>query len=66
MIESDLSDIDRKLRLVLDDLTAGCNNYLSIAKGANAGSGIGKTKLDKERTKLCYRELVGNYCKCNL
>lgn len=32
---------------------------MSISKSSVTGPGVGKTKLDKERTKLCQRELEG-------
>lgn len=60
MIDCDQPDADRKLRSVLEDLSTRCNKYLTIAKGKSTGSGVGKTKLDKERMKMCYRELVSN------
>lgn len=59
MIESDQPDADRKLRVVLEDLTISCNKYHSITKGAGSGPGVGKTKLDKERMKMCHKEMVG-------
>lgn len=60
MMDSDQPDADRKLRSVLEDLSTRCNKYLTIVKGKSTGSGVGKTKLDKERMKMCYRELVSN------
>ncbi|XP_065213777.1 otoferlin-like isoform X2 [Planococcus citri] len=57
MIETDQTDADRKLRLVLEDLTIGCNKYLSISKGAGSGPGVGKTRLDRERMKMCHKEI---------
>lgn len=58
MIDTDQTDADRKLRLVLEDLTIGCNKYLSISKGAGSGPGVGKTRLDRERMKMCHKEVV--------
>lgn len=58
MIESEHADADYKLKSVLENLIAGCNRYVTIVKGASSGSGIGKTKLDKERMKLCHYEMV--------
>jgi len=65
-IESDDGTAEKKLRTVLEDLSASCTRYISIIKGTGAGPGSGKTKLDKERSKLCQREIVstipGNIC----
>ncbi len=58
MVESDKADADRKLKSALEDLSAACNRYVTISKGAGSGSGVGKTKLDKERMKMCQKELV--------
>lgn len=58
MIETEQSGADRKLRSVLEDLTASCSRYLSISKGAGSAPGLGKTKLDKERRKMCLKEIV--------
>lgn len=49
---------ERQLRSVLEELSAGCARYISVTKGAGSGPGIGKTKLDKERMKLCQRDVV--------
>lgn len=57
-MEGEDGQAEKKLRAVLEDLTISCNRYLNITKGTGAGPGTGKTKLDKERTKLCEREIV--------
>nr|CAD7405425.1 unnamed protein product [Timema poppensis] len=49
---------ERKLRVVLDEVHTSCARYSSIAKGNGSSAGMGKTKLDKERMKLCLREIV--------
>ncbi|XP_054723978.1 otoferlin-like [Uloborus diversus] len=56
MIRLEKPYADRRLRGVLEELSTGCNRFLTILKGAG-GSASTKTKLDKERTKLCQREL---------
>ncbi|UYV81940.1 FER1L6 [Cordylochernes scorpioides] len=53
MIRLEKPHEDRRLRGVLEEMAAGCGRFLAIAKG----SAPGKTRLDKERSKLCQREL---------
>lgn len=48
---------EKILKSALDELSSNCNRYVSISKSSITGPGVGKTKLDKERTKLCQREL---------
>lgn len=59
-MEIDNPEVETRLKQVLDKLTTGCNKYVSNCKGSASGPGIGKTKLDKERMKLCQREIVRN------
>lgn len=47
-----------KLRTTLEELASGCLKYVAITKNSLTGAGTGKTKLDKERMKLCEREIV--------
>nr|CAD7405426.1 unnamed protein product [Timema poppensis] len=56
---------ERKLRVVLDEVHTSCARYSSIAKGNGSSAGMGKTKLDKERMKLCLREIeqIGNMAR---
>lgn len=49
---------EKGLRSVLEDLSISCAHFASITKGNGSGVGLGKTKLDKERLKLCQREIV--------
>lgn len=58
LVDSDLPDCDKKLKSVLDDLANDCNRYASLTRNAGSGPGSGKTKLDKERNKMCLREIV--------
>ncbi|XP_067214358.1 otoferlin-like isoform X2 [Linepithema humile] len=51
------STCEKLLKSTLEELSANCNRYVSISKSSVTGPGVGKTKLDKERTKLCQREL---------
>lgn len=51
-----------RLRATLEEVAASCAQYMSITRATAAGPGTGKTKLDKERMKLCQREIetLGN------
>ncbi|XP_055522373.1 otoferlin-like isoform X2 [Wyeomyia smithii] len=62
LIEDEDPTAEVKLRSVLEEVATSCNKYVSITKGALVGPGTGKTKLDKERMKLCLREVesIGN------
>ncbi|CAH0768231.1 unnamed protein product [Bemisia tabaci] len=51
------SDAEKKLKVVLEELSMTCARYTTISKSSSSGSGTGKTKLDKERTKMCLREI---------
>lgn len=54
----DNAKVDRILKSVLDELFIGCNRYVTLSKSSSTGGpGLGKTKLDRERIKLCQREL---------
>lgn len=46
------------LRGALEQLAVSCAKYVAISKNNSLGPGSGKTKLDKERIKLCEREVV--------
>ncbi|XP_032668321.1 otoferlin-like isoform X1 [Odontomachus brunneus] len=58
-VQSHLEDstCEKLLKTTLEELSVNCNRYVSISKSSVTGPGVGKTKLDKERTKLCQREL---------
>ncbi|XP_038103984.1 otoferlin isoform X1 [Culex quinquefasciatus] len=62
LIEDEDPTSEVKLRAVLEEIATSCNRYVTITKGALVGPGTGKTKLDKERMKLCQREVesIGN------
>lgn len=51
------STCEKLLKATLEELSINCNRYVSISKSSVTGPGVGKTKLDKERMKLCQREL---------
>lgn len=53
----DDSSSEKMLKSALEELSSNCNRYVNISKSSLTGPGVGKTKLDKERTKLCQREL---------
>ncbi|KAK4877630.1 hypothetical protein RN001_010136 [Aquatica leii] len=55
--EIESSDTEIKLKQVLEELTIGCQKYITLSKENMSGPGCGKTKLDKERIKLCQREI---------
>jgi hypothetical protein len=64
-IEQEDTRSEVRLRSSLEELAADCNNYLQIAKTVQSGPGTGKTKLDKERMKLCLRDVesIGNMAR---
>uniref|UniRef100_A0A4W5LLQ8 Uncharacterized protein n=1 Tax=Hucho hucho TaxID=62062 RepID=A0A4W5LLQ8_9TELE len=56
VIKTEKAYPERRLRGVLEDLSNGCSQFLTLAnKDQNQ---TGRTKLDKERLKSCMRELV--------
>lgn len=57
-IEDEDARAEVKLRTTLEELASGCLKYVAITKNSLTGLGSGKTKLDKERMKLCEREIV--------
>ncbi|KAJ1523524.1 hypothetical protein ONE63_001375 [Megalurothrips usitatus] len=57
MSEQEDQTAERRLRAVLDDLNCACARYVSLAKQASSQPGSGKTKLDRERARLCEREI---------
>lgn len=50
------------MRACLEELATACSKYTTITKSTLIGQGSGKTKLDKERMKLCQRDVesIGN------
>lgn len=58
LMDADNSEMEQRLKQVMDELSAGCNKYVTISKASTSGPGTGKTKLDKEHLKLCQREMV--------
>ncbi|GLV33991.1 misfire [Carabus blaptoides fortunei] len=48
---------DTHLRHVLEELSVSCTKYVQLNKSNSCGPGAGRTKLDKERMKLCQREI---------
>ena len=50
---------ERRLRGVLEELASACSKYGTLTQGkSGGGASAGRTKLDKERVKLCQREVV--------
>lgn len=58
LVEDEDSRAEVKLRTTLEEIASGCMKYVAITKNSQTGPGTGKTKLDKERMKLCEREIV--------
>lgn len=58
LLEEEDPKAEVKLRTTLEDFAIACTKYLTITKSNITGPGSGKTKLDKERMKLCQREIV--------
>ncbi|XP_058978172.1 otoferlin-like [Musca domestica] len=65
MIENEDPKAEVRLRSTLEDLASACVRYQTITKSNCTGPGSGKTKLDKERMKLCTREIesLGNLAR---
>lgn len=65
LIEQEDTKAEVRLRSCLEEVATDCNNYLQITKATLSGPGTGKTKLDKERVKLCQREVetIGNMAR---
>ncbi|XP_055296702.1 otoferlin isoform X2 [Sitodiplosis mosellana] len=65
LIENEDARAEVKLRTTLEELASGCLKYVAITKNSLTGPGTGKTKLDKERMKLCEREIeaIGNMAR---
>lgn len=54
---------DRRLRSVAEHVIEGCGMYRRLVKD-NGGNAAGKTRLDRERHKLCLREVVSIHSCC--
>ncbi|XP_077968337.1 otoferlin-like isoform X2 [Styela clava] len=59
MLKTDQDAPHRRLRGVVEELANGCASYTRLVKGTESGGGaaLGRTRLDKERNKLCLREM---------
>ncbi|KAG0710969.1 Otoferlin [Chionoecetes opilio] len=55
LLEEEDGSAERRLKEVLEVLVAGCTNYLGLSRAAAVTPG--RTKLDKERQRLCQREI---------
>lgn len=61
-----IQDPQVRLRSCLEELAVNCIKYVTVTRNAIVtGHGSGKTKLDKERIKLCVREIdtLGNMAR---
>lgn len=56
-LEDEDTRAEVRLRACLEELAMNCTKYLNVTKANIVGLGSGKTKLDKERMKLCQREV---------
>ncbi|XP_055682391.1 otoferlin [Lutzomyia longipalpis] len=65
LIENEDLNSEVKLRACLEELAISCTKYVTVTKNTMSGPGTGKTKLDKERVKLCLREIesLGNMAR---
>lgn len=65
LIEQEDTKAEVRLRSCLEELATNCSTYVQITKTTLTGPGTGKTKLDKERVKLCQRdvETIGNMAR---
>ncbi|XP_023694974.1 otoferlin-like isoform X2 [Paramormyrops kingsleyae] len=63
VIKTEKAFPERRLRGVLEELSMGCNQFLSLA--SQDENQVGRTKLDRERLKSCMRELenIGQQAK---
>ena len=59
MLSLEKTGAERRLRVVLEDLGSSCSKYVTHSQNKLGGS-AGKTKLDKERQKMCQREAVSS------
>ncbi|KAL0280303.1 UNVERIFIED_CONTAM: hypothetical protein PYX00_001638 [Menopon gallinae] len=57
LMEAEDGTAEKALKALLEDVSMSCAKYINITKGTSTGAGTGKTKLDKERMKLCQREI---------
>ncbi|XP_069175829.1 otoferlin isoform X3 [Procambarus clarkii] len=57
LLEEEDGSAEQRLKEVLEELVSGCGHYMSLARGYSSGSSGGRTKLDKERMRLCQREM---------
>uniref|UniRef100_A0A8C1QKP3 Otoferlin n=2 Tax=Cyprinus carpio TaxID=7962 RepID=A0A8C1QKP3_CYPCA len=55
IIKTEKAYPERRLRGVLEELSNGCSTFVTLAN--NDQNQTGKTKLDRERLKLCMQEL---------
>lgn len=58
MIEIDENMAASHFVTTLESLAEDCARYQNIAKANSLTTGSGRTKLDKERFKLCLWEIV--------
>ncbi|XP_066930260.1 otoferlin-like isoform X4 [Clytia hemisphaerica] len=56
-VKMDFDDTFKFLQRTLQELLQHCQHFVSIADGRISGPTIGRTKLDRERNKLCLSEI---------
>ena len=70
-VEDDLADVselvkqekpyaEKKLKVAMEEMGSSCSRYITLTQGKGGGGGAqaGRNKLDKERYRLCQREIV--------
>merc|ERR1711963_1359065 len=58
MIEMEEEGCDVKFRNMFEQLQTGCNKYGNLCRSPSSGlSAQGKTRLDRERAKMCQAEM---------
>ena len=57
MLQQEQPGVERRLRGVLEELATACSKYVNHSHNKSGGS-TGRSKLDKERLRLCQREVV--------
>uniref|UniRef100_T1JBU8 C2 domain-containing protein n=1 Tax=Strigamia maritima TaxID=126957 RepID=T1JBU8_STRMM len=65
LMEQENPQAEKRLKMVLEELSNGCNRFTTILSGVGGGAASGKTKLDKERIRMCQKEIdhINNVAK---
>ncbi|XP_042243483.1 otoferlin-like isoform X3 [Homarus americanus] len=57
LLEEEDGSPERRLKEVMEELMTGCGHYLSLARAYTSNASGARTKLDKERMRLCQKEI---------